>query len=153
MERNYSVYRLIFPDGKLYFGQTKDIKTRWKSVHMYKGTTFLYDNLLRVGWNNVKKEVIADHLSCEDSRKLEGWLIERYDTTNPENGYNKSKGIILPEDRAVRLKEIRDRGNHNFYQKHKEQRKREFHEFYQSHKEYYADYQRKYTQRGKHNIT
>ena len=131
MERNYSVYQLIFLDGKLYFGQTKNTKVRFKSVHMYHTSPVVYNAMLQTGWDNIKKEVIADHLSYEDSRKLEGWLIERYDTTNPENGYNVSKGIAVSERTNANKKASRKRN----YDSHMEEYRTRAREYYVNHRE------------------
>ena len=75
-----------------YFGCTRNIKARHKSMACYKRNTSFYDALKAEGWKNVKKEVIADHLSKADAEKIEAWLIDRYDTCNPLKGYNLQRG-------------------------------------------------------------
>lgn len=52
------LYKLTFPNGKVYIGVTNDIKGRWAGggTH-YKGTG-IYDAIQECGWDNVEKEVI-----------------------------------------------------------------------------------------------
>ena len=93
MERNYSVYQFTFSDGKLYFGHAKDVKSRWYLTHYQRQP--VHEPLKREGFDNVKKEIIANHLSKEDAKKIEGWLIDRYKTHLPEYGYNGKRGDIF----------------------------------------------------------
>ena len=52
------VYKLEFPNGKVYIGSTHSVSERWANdgVH-YKGQR-VYDLILQYGWNNIRKEVI-----------------------------------------------------------------------------------------------
>lgn len=52
---------------------------------------------------NITIKIIVSNLSKADAYKIENWLIERYDTTNPEKGWNKAHGnkfssLIVGED-------------------------------------------------------
>lgn len=134
MERNYSVYLITLKDGKRYFGSTGNITARHKSMACYKKNTPFYNALKDEGWKNVKKEVIADHLSKADAEKIEAWLIDRYDTCNPNNGYN------------------RQRGAHTVNALTKEGKKEHNRVYRESHKEYYRTYMHKYNRENYESI-
>lgn len=54
------VYKLTFPDGKVYIGSTHSTKTRWaNSGANYKGTA-AGEAIVRFGWENVKKECLIE---------------------------------------------------------------------------------------------
>lgn len=107
MDRKYTVYQFTFPNGKLYFGITSAIRPEIRWGHGKN-----YNNLIRraidkYGWDNVSKEILADQLSEDQAKSMEIELIARYDTTNPDNGYNLSKGgnsccgyVVSDETRA-----------------------------------------------------
>ena len=89
----YKVYVLTFPNGKRYVGMTRqDIKVRWHGGSGYKNAKTLYQAILEAKWENVQKEIVADNLSSIEAGELEKRLIECYETTNPNKGYNRMKG-------------------------------------------------------------
>ena len=51
-----TLYRITFPDGKVYIGVTDDPKRRWATK--YKGSA-CGEAIERFGWENVKKEIIV----------------------------------------------------------------------------------------------
>ena len=88
----YTVYQHIFPNGKRYVGITRQSpEKRWG----YKGGNYAHQvvgNAIRkYGWDNIEHDIFALCNTKEDAERLERWLVEYYDTTNPEHGYN-----ILP---------------------------------------------------------
>lgn len=90
---NYKVYKhenLL--NGKVYIGITsQDCKKRWQNGIGYKGTHF--DNaIIKYGWNCFSHEVVAAGLSKDEACALEVQLISKYQSTNPERGYNVSAG-------------------------------------------------------------
>ena len=140
MERIYTAYMIEDPEGLKYFGHTNNIRSRWRGPSAYKGCG-IYSAIEKYGWKSLKKTVIADHLSEEDAKKIEAWLIERYDTTNPEKGYNKQAGDIynVNHDREARKSRMRV-SYHKCAEHHKEVRRK----WYQEHKEYMKEYQRQW---------
>lgn len=98
MERIFTAYMIEDPNGLKYFGRTKNIKHRWQPNH-YK-TTGLQVAIEKYGWKSLKKTIIADHLSEQDAKKIEAWMIERYDTMNPEKGYNRQHGDIYGRNKS-----------------------------------------------------
>ena len=52
------LYRLTFPNGKVYIGVTSNIHQRWISQGAaYKGSV-VGEAIQQFGWDNVKKEVL-----------------------------------------------------------------------------------------------
>lgn len=89
MDGNYSVYKHTTPSGKVYIGLTgNDPKERWDCGHGYKGNPHFWNAIKLYGWKNIKHEVLYSNLTKEEAGKLEKELIAKYDSQNPEKGYN-----------------------------------------------------------------
>lgn len=83
------------PDyGKVYVGQTSQKPwLRWgASGHNYKYSSEFYSSILRNGWDSFTHTVVESGLSLEEANELEKKLIDLYDATNPDRGYNKVTG-------------------------------------------------------------
>lgn len=90
---SYCVYMHITPNGKKYVGITKQKPNRrWKNGYGYVSSPYFYNAILKYGWDNIKHTIIADNLSLDDACKLERQLIEQYNLTNREFGYNECSG-------------------------------------------------------------
>lgn len=93
MNNNYSVYKLVFPDGKLYIGATRqDVKKRWRGGQGYKNQSRLYMAIQSVGWKSVDKVIVATELSHDAAMKLEKELIATNKTQDARYGYNTKNG-------------------------------------------------------------
>ena len=80
-------------NSKKYIGQTcQKPKDRWDSGHGYKTCTYFNNAINKYGWDNFEHIIFADNLTKEEANKTEQYLIEFYDTMNPQNGYNLTKG-------------------------------------------------------------
>lgn len=89
----YSVYALVFPDGKLYIGSTRqEPKKRWRSGQGYRNTKTIYSAIQECGWENIKPVVLVDKLSFDVAMIMEMELIKKYDSQNPDRGYNTKPG-------------------------------------------------------------
>lgn len=88
-------------NNKKYIGQTRDLKNRWNN----NGAKYLYKQkngqwrqpaiaraILSHGWDGFEHEVVADNLTKVEADKLEIELINKYNTLNPQFGYNIRKG-------------------------------------------------------------
>ena len=92
MNENYKVYMHIFPNGKKYIGITKQsLKERFDSGYGYKIPP-MKNAIQKYGWENVEHKLLFDKLTKEEAYQKEIELIEIYQTTNPQYGYNISKG-------------------------------------------------------------
>ncbi len=96
-ERNYCVYRHIFPNGKQYVGITKSrTSRRWDCGRGYFSQPLMYNAIKKYGWENVKHEIVRDNLAKEDAEMLERKLIKHYDLRNRDKGYNVLAGGNAP---------------------------------------------------------
>ena len=88
----WSVYMHTTPEKKVYIGATSiPPKVRWNYGYGYRRSPF-YETIKQFGWNNIDHTVIDTGLSEEEAYNLERQLIEEYDSTNPEKGYNRAIG-------------------------------------------------------------
>lgn len=73
-EQNYCVYCHTCPNGKVYYGVTKNAKKRWCPSHYRNGTPFK-DAIIEFGWKNIKHEVLYSGLTRDEALKIEDSLI------------------------------------------------------------------------------
>lgn len=89
----YSVYKHTCPNGKIYIGITsREPKERWNSGYGYRTNQHFWNAIQKYGWKNIKHEILYEDLSEQEAYNLEIQLIAKYDTTNPDKGYNHSTG-------------------------------------------------------------
>lgn len=80
-------------NGKRYIGITSQKPTnRWGNGHGYKRCPFFYASILKYGWDTFRHEILYTNLTQDDAEKLEIELIAKYETQNPDKGYNLSSG-------------------------------------------------------------
>ena len=92
---NYTVYIHTFPNGKKYVGVTGQTpEKRWKNGQGYKSQPQIYRAIEKYGWENVSHDASRTGLSKEAAYEMEVELIAKYDTTNPDKGYNNSIGGV-----------------------------------------------------------
>lgn len=82
MQNKTTLYKLTFPDGKVYIGCTSNIKQRWAgNGAKYKGMS-VYGAIQKFGWTNINREVIAvlpDSTKNDEAiRSIEKELIKAY---------------------------------------------------------------------------
>ena len=130
-KNNYCVYKHTFPNGKVYIGITRQKpEHRWGS----RGKGYIYGHkamflvIQRIGWDNIKHEVLFENLHQQEAYSKEIELISFYDSTNPEKGYNLSGGgpsnlgIKYSEERRKKLSEAHSgKNNPNYGRKHSEE--------------------------------
>ena len=110
-----TVYIHTTPEGKRYVGATyTNPDVRFKRGHGYR-YQFFYQAVLKFGWENISHQLYEVDTE-EELKYLERYLILYYDTTNPEKGYNISKGDVT-QDRGIDHPEF---GKGTNYSRHKE---------------------------------
>lgn len=86
----FCVYILIFPNSKVYIGQTLNTGSRWgKDGSGYKANKEMYQDICKYGWDNVDKKVLYDCLTYQKSIDLEREMIIHYRSNIPMYGYNR----------------------------------------------------------------
>jgi len=95
--KSYTLYKLTFPNSKIYIGQTVNFKNRmnfYKSSSINKSCSN-YDRIVnrairKYGWENVQKEIL---LICGSQIDMyERQYIRLLKTTDIEYGYNIEEG-------------------------------------------------------------
>lgn len=95
-EKTYYVYKhtnLI--NNKVYIGITsaKTPQNRWLSTGSgYKKNEHFWRAIQKYGWSNFSHEILFENLIHDEACKKEIELVAYYDSTNPDNGYNLTKG-------------------------------------------------------------
>lgn len=124
-ERNYKVYILEFPNGKVYVGLTSgSVYRRWENGNGYRGQAYLWNAICKYEWDNIIKDIYAIDLTEQEAKQIEMELIAYYDSTNRECGYNIStggesaKGIKLSEETKRKISEMNSGEGNPFYGKH-----------------------------------
>ena len=95
----YSVYVHIVPRDvtgyvfdKYYVGITKtSVDNRWKNGLGYKKQVF-YRAIFKYGWDNIRHEVIAEHLTRKEACHIEVKLIKILQSNISQYGYNITEG-------------------------------------------------------------
>ena len=88
-DKTFKVYKLKFPNNKIYVGMTCNEIARWDNGNGYKENTDMFQDIINYGWNNIEKEILFIGLSFKEAREKEKEMIKKYDSTNKKNGYNK----------------------------------------------------------------
>ena len=96
MEILYCVYQHTNKlNNKKYIGITskQDVSERWQNGSGYFSNKHFYNAIKKYGWDTgFTHEILAENLRADEAKQLEIALIAKYDLTNPNFGYNKSKG-------------------------------------------------------------
>ena len=95
MQNNYTVYAHINTiNNKIYIGQTSQslIRRFRADGEGYKKCTRFYKAIKKYGWDKFKHIVLFENLSLEEANEIEKYLIKKYQTTNPNFGYNINLG-------------------------------------------------------------
>lgn len=89
------IYCFTFPNNKIYIGKTqKDFNIRLRS-HKYGSKylkNYLYNAIRLYGWDNIKIEILCECETKEELNEKEIEFINKFDTTNPNKGYNLRSG-------------------------------------------------------------
>ena len=92
-EKQWCVYKHTSPSGKVYIGITSQKpEHRWNNGDGYKGRTYFWNAIQKYGWENFEHEILYTGLSKQEAGEKEKELIELYDSTDKNKGYNLSTG-------------------------------------------------------------
>ena len=91
MGKQFTIYRHITPDGKSYIGCTSNtIKQRWNVG--YKHCPLFRAVYEQYGWDGMQHETLATVSDESEAYKIEQEMITKYQSNNPDFGYNISMG-------------------------------------------------------------
>ncbi|MFA6662516.1 MAG: NUMOD1 domain-containing DNA-binding protein [Bacilli bacterium] len=92
-DKKFTVYMHITPNGKKYIGITCQIpEKRWYDGKGYSRCPHFYAAINKYGWDNIEHIIITEGLTETEALKAEQDWIKYWDTLNPKNGYNLTKG-------------------------------------------------------------
>lgn len=112
-------------NGKIYIGITgKSPEVRWQNGNGYSQRHF-GRAIKKYGWENFDHIILFTGLTKEEACQKEIELIEKYDATNSDKGYNIAKGgeincgYHISEERKKHLSELNKGERHPQYHKPK----------------------------------
>lgn len=90
---NYTVYKHIFPNNKIYIGITNQkTRIRWGNGHGYAKQCLIYNAIQKYEWHNIEHKVLYTDLTKQEAENIEIQLIKEYKSNKREYGYNISNG-------------------------------------------------------------
>lgn len=90
---NYSVYKHVSPNGKIYIGITsKEPIKRWNGGSGYINNEYFMRAIRKYGWNNFEHVVLYDGLTKAEAESKEIELIAFYKSDQIKFGYNIQHG-------------------------------------------------------------
>lgn len=124
MSNNISIYRHIFPNGKVYIGQTcQKPEYRWSNGKGYKSSPFIFNAINKYGWDTIKHEVLFTGLDQLNADIIEGDLIYYYKqidkSYNLATGGKVNKGWKLSEEQIEKIRQASTGRTHSSEAKEK----------------------------------
>ena len=113
-------------NGKMYIGVTiheDNPNKRWAGGKNYIKNTHFYNAIKKYGWDGFTHEIYAKNLSKEDAMAIEMLLIEYFQTTNPNMGYNKTSGGDVGTKLSKESLLKQSQSLKKFYSEHPERKK------------------------------
>ena len=103
----YIVYMHITPNNKKYIGikKEKNPRERWRKGKGYWTNEHFTSAINKYGWDNIQHIILYKELLKEEAENKEKELIEKYNTTDREYGYNIEKGGCLNKEVSQETRE------------------------------------------------
>ena len=117
MEDKYVVYIHINKiNNKVYVGQTKSIKNRWKLNGIdYQKSLYFYNAIQKYGWDNFEHKILKENLSKDEADYWEDYYINYYSSLDHNKGYNirhgGSHGALSEETKQKLSKIAKEKGS------------------------------------------
>lgn len=82
---------------------------RWLNGYGYKHNYHFTNSINYYGWNNFLHEIVATNLTENEATQMEKELIAKYNTMNPNYGYNQTSGGEVDKEYTEEVRQkIRD---------------------------------------------
>jgi predicted GIY-YIG superfamily endonuclease len=99
----YKIYKITFPNDKVYIGQTRrSVKQRLNEHHKGRRKSVLQKALVKYGIENIKVNVIKSNLSLDEANELEVKLIKPFQDKDWRSKISSSQKGIL--DGVIKIK-------------------------------------------------
>ena len=94
MYKEYCIYiHKNRQNNKVYIGQTcQKPQRRWKKGKGYKNCYYFFNAINKYGWDSFEHIILKQHLTLEEANYWEKYYIQKYNSTNPQFGYNIREG-------------------------------------------------------------
>ena len=160
MKNNYSVYQHVTPDGLYYFGQTNNIKRRWRNNGVEYKRTALQPYIEKFGWDNIQHIVLFKDQTRENALWIEDFLI----TTAQEDGVciNKQRSGLISKEEGYnknQMKYLREHNHENevrkqkqYYEQNKDKIKEQSKQYYEQNKDKIKEQSKQYREQNKDKI-
>lgn len=90
---NFTVYKHLFPNGKIYIGITSQKpQRRWDNGRGYNTQELMNRAITKYGWDNIEHIILASGLTKSEAEEIEIALISDLKANNPKYGYNIENG-------------------------------------------------------------
>ncbi len=90
----WKIYKHVFPNGKIYIGQTKQRLTkRFGHGAGYAFCPLMAKAIDKYGWDSIVTEILENNITSQElANEREIYYIKLYDSRNPDKGYNIGYG-------------------------------------------------------------
>lgn len=108
MTRICGIYKITSPSGKIYIGQSTDIKSRKKhyKYSIKPNQRHLYNSITKYGWDAHKFEIVEECIP-EKLNDLEVYYIKFFNSFESENGMNCTSGGLAGGKQCAETKKIK----------------------------------------------
>lgn len=115
----FYVYIHTCPNQKKYVGLTSNTpQRRWQNGNGYKGQMF-WNAINKYGWDNIEHLIVMVCLSETVASNEEQRLIDLYNTTDRDHGYNRTTGgetgFHLSEEARRKISQANSGKNNGMY--------------------------------------
>lgn len=112
------IYKAIFPNNKIYIGQTQRTLEYRKKEHWYeylknRRNSYFYNAIKKYGWDNIKWEIVENNIiNIDILNEREMFYISKYNTFgdcgyNMNLGGNNKNGCIVSQETRKKMSEYR----------------------------------------------
>ena len=145
MDKKYVVYQHVTPDNMYYFGQTNNIKRRWRNNGAEYKRTALQPYIEQYGWDNIKHIVLFKDQTKENALFIENFLIE----TAREDGVciNKNRSGNISKKEGYNKNQCKQ-----YYETNKEQVQERHKQYYETNKDKILEQKNQYRETNKDKI-
>lgn len=96
---NFKIYKHTTPSGKCYIGYTQQAKLSYRARKNgigYQYNPAFWNAICKYGWDNIKHEILEDHLTFDEANERERYYIQLYKSNDKRYGYNLTEGSSNP---------------------------------------------------------
>lgn len=90
---NYVYMHKNKTNNKVYIGITgRDPEKRWANGNGYRYNPHFWNSIQKYGWDGFEHVILENDLTRDEAKEKEIYYIKKFNSTNPEKGYNIKRG-------------------------------------------------------------